>query len=78
MTIEDCAANWRDKLRRIYRDPQQCREAFLRHSVIISASHSIQNDGSPDDLPSLAVYLCARVEQLVHEIDAKEENDRRV
>ena len=77
MTIEDCAANWREHLRRIFPDPQQCREAFLRHSVIISARHGIQNDSSPADLPSLALYICARVEQLVREIDAKEENDRR-
>lgn len=76
-TINDSAAIWRDKLRRIYPDPEQCREAFLRRSVLISAKHGIQNNSSVDVLPKLAVYICARVEQLVKEIDAEEENDSR-
>jgi len=70
--IEDSAELWRGRLTRIYPDLEERREAFLVHSVIMAARHGIQHGSCTETTPTLAIYICRRVEKRAAELDAQE------
>ena len=66
--LEDSAATWRDKLRPAHHTMKACRWAFLC-MIVVRAESEIPLHARMEDLPTLARYLCMRVEQRVEELD---------
>lgn len=66
--LEDSAETWREKLRPVHETIEACRWAFLS-SMVVRIGAAIPGESRMEDLPTLARYLCMRVEQRVAELD---------
>ncbi len=71
--LDDAAARWRHLLRPELKTEGNCRRRYLE---IITSRNGIPNptEASMEELPSLARYLCLRVERRVRELDAAEKS----
>lgn len=67
--IADCAEMWREKMRKVFRDPPQCRQALLDRTALISNQGGIKSGYSPNVAAAFALYLSDKVEQRVHSLD---------
>jgi hypothetical protein len=71
--ISDCANMWRNSMRKVHPDPIQCRQAFLKRAVLMSAKDCIRGGYGCLVAAAFALFLCDRVEQRVRALDFEEE-----
>jgi len=73
--IDAAAEEWRERFRPKFRSVEGCRRALLARSALLGTRLGLEREWRMADLPSLARYLCRRVEIRVAELDAAEGKD---
>lgn len=66
--LADAAAYWREHLLPAHKSRGDCRWTYLR-LIIVRNGSPIPAQARMEELPSLARYLCMRVEKYVEELD---------